>query len=163
MTSCPSPSNLQLCLVALILGIASPPLCASEAKVGAKVPLITLGTTRYEVDASRFHAERNYWNPAKEAFPADLQASYNTAKNHLLATKKPTQPIRWFGTRILWQGITTRLPISKERAEADLEEGSWFLCFQFGYMRPDGLDVRPGDYAVVMMLDGTIADQVPER
>jgi len=113
------------------------------------------GEIQYLVPKSRFSSLTNEWYPALGDFPVELREHSDTAREHLIKLKKIKQAIR-----------LARVGIYSNKTYAMNTDGStgasvdrWYMVFGFGYDRPNGELVQPLDYIVVMLLDGTIAEE----
>ena len=93
-----------------------------------------------------------------EAFPADIREYGERAQRHLVKAKEIKEPIALANVSI---DSVRDIPA---KVDGLLSEGirttsQWYLVFNFSFEKPTGELVQAVSWPVVMLLDGTIAEE----
>jgi hypothetical protein len=115
----------------------------------------TNGHLEYLVPKTRLLVTTNQWSPASNPFPVNIRQYAEKARDHLRILKGIRTPLRVIDIRIE--------PVGHSFQEAGTHHSNsalpWKIEFAFGFDDKNGELVRRHDLAVVMLLDGTIAEQ----
>jgi hypothetical protein len=140
-------------------------LATTVYRAGA-ADMIRVGTTEsphglinFMVPRDRLYEETNAWNRARGEFPVDLKLYAEKAKQHLTASRRVSEPISLCGVSM--RQYRSREPYRSKTGE--LKIGGWverwILDFQFKRSAKSWDTEKP--LTVVMLLDGTIAEEQP--
>ena len=136
------------CLIFLNQARSAEKACICEFKT-EKVQI------EYWVKKDQLQSRTNSWRPQAFSFPVNLKQYVDKAKQHLAETKKETNPLRL-------TDITIR-SYTEQSAPPDkldlLLPWHWYMTFIFAAPNPTGGEARRPDYQVVILLDGTVAEQ----
>jgi hypothetical protein len=98
----------------------------------------------YRVPQARLGSGANRWDHRFAKFPVEIGDYAERARVHLIKAKKIQKPVR-----------LTNMIMSQHL-------GSWYFVFSFGFdvANPRGGVEAPLSYTVVMLFDGTIAEEL---
>ncbi len=124
-------------------------LCSAlRALSGEKVDIGRLENPKMEVEflvpEASFRAAGNRWNPSTTPFPADIRASADKAREHLLK-------VRHLNGRLTLNSVAIRV---RGRNEVKC----WYMEFYFDLESPRESAIHY-NFPVMMLLDGTIAEE----
>ncbi len=120
--------------------------------------LVRFETGKYHsehfVRSDRFRSLENAWDISRP-FPADVQKFALKAAEHLKQTRDLGGPVA-----LVTINIHSKTPSrSKEGTAGGLVGERWFIAFGFDSIATDGRYVPSQELTVVMLLDGTIAEE----
>jgi len=114
---------------------------------------------RFFVPTSLLSSPTNCWDLAHKPFPADLRALTEKAEQELRKQIDIKQPIR-----VALIDVKRRSRLDPNHPERSLDLEPWFIVFRFGFISEEpGFFKRPPNFYVVMLLDGTIAEEEKSR
>lgn len=104
----------------------------------------------YSVPGKLLLTKDNRWNPATEDLSADIASRAEVARQHLIKKKKPEREIKLY-----------RSSLARYSGHGSRNDGPWYFLFMYGYelREPRGSIETPLEYVVVMLLNGTIANE----
>jgi hypothetical protein len=109
----------------------------------------------YYVPTACVFAPTNAWSPGIQPFPANIRSLAEAARAHLRQTKKTPRQLRL--TQFAMETMYRAQP-SPDPTQVP-EPSTWYLRFGFGFDDETGRLIEPPDFQVVMLLEGTIAEQ----
>ncbi len=113
---------------------------------------------RYLVPKSSVGSPKNRWDPSSEPFPADIRECGERAQRYLVKSKGIKERIAIHNVEIS-SIIDYPTNVADLLSEGIRTTSQWYLFFRFAFESPTGEIIRPVDGAVVMLLDGTIAEE----
>jgi len=104
----------------------------------------------YSVPEGQLLRRDNRWNPASQDLPIDIASRAEVARQHLMTKKKPERELKLF-----------KCSLARYSGRGLQNDGPWYLLFMYGYesREPRGSIETSLKYIVVMLLDGTIANE----
>lgn len=125
-------------------------LCAYESPRGNRID--------YVVPASHFFDTRNSWDPSRQPFPADVRACLERAKQQLAANGKKAGELEFRGVEIGMVNWRRHSVVGGRDGYESVER--WYLRFTFYPLRR-GSEKQILPREIVMLLDGTVAEEKP--
>ncbi len=125
-------------------------LCAYESPRGHRI--------EYVVPANQFFDTRNSWNPSHQPFPADVRACLERAKQQLAANGKNAGELDFRGMEVAMVNWRRHWVVGGRDGYESVER--WYLRFTF-YPFRRGAEKEILPLEVVMLLDGTVAEEKP--
>src|SRR5712691_97760 len=113
---------------------------------------------RYLVPKSSVGSPKNRWDPSSEPFPADIRECGERAQRYLVKSKGIKERIAIHNVEIS-SIIDYPTNVAGLLSEGVRTTSRWYLFFNFAFEARTGEVIRPVDSAVVMLLDGTIAEE----
>ena len=133
-------------------------IAATLNAVAEEESLVRFETGKYHsehiVRSDRFRSLENAWDISMP-FPADVQKFALKAAEHLKQTRDLGGPVA-----LVTINIHSKTPSRSRKGTADGPMGErWFIAFGFDSIATDGRYVPSQELTVVMLLDGTIAEE----